>query len=336
VTPPSLMTALRSGADLDIVRTVLDADPAAIHRTDVEGRLPVHVAASLGDPTLVRLLIDRGADPNAPGPRRLRPVDRTGGPARPVGARRISAEDGWTPLHYACRPVAFEWDVMDRNLIEPDVIEPDSIEHEPIDPGVIEQGAIERGAIERGAIERGAIERGAIERGAIDQGAIELYVAVRGRSDMNIESRLETIRALLAFGANPDLGDGNGRSALHALASIPPELRERFDPEDALAARAAHLLLESGANPGQSPGPGRYLNTPLHRAAFHGRPAIVTALLAHGANPNPVDGRGLTPLDAADRAGERGRDCAAILLAHNALRRYNSSGIANRTRFKPS
>jgi ankyrin repeat protein len=64
---------------------------------------------------------------------------------------------------------------------------------------------------------------------------------------------------------------------------------------------AVRLLLDRGADPNRSAGPGS--PTPLHLAAGDTDPAILTLLLAHGADPTVEDEHGATPLSRAVSAG---------------------------------
>ena len=129
------------------------------------------------------------------------------------------------------------------------------------------------------------------------------------------------VRALLAKGADPNVPDRNGRTAVHGAASISatetmqallkaggnPNRRDKDGNTPLHLASAAapvtgfvatiRLLLRADADPGIANGEGR---TPLHIAVTrHEQPAAVEALLAHGADANRRDRWGSTPLHAA-------------------------------------
>jgi ankyrin repeat protein len=101
-------------------------------------------------------------------------------------------------------------------------------------------------------------------------------------------------------GANVDVVDNHGRTALHHAA--------RWDQLDTVT-----LLLQSGANVDVVDS---YGWTPLHQAAQYGRRDIVALLLESGANVNAVDNSGRTPLHEAARWGHR--DIVALLLQSGA------------------
>ena len=51
--------------DVGLAKEALSSDPDLINHRSPHGDTPLHVAARFGNPKLVRLLIDRGADVNA-------------------------------------------------------------------------------------------------------------------------------------------------------------------------------------------------------------------------------------------------------------------------------
>ncbi len=96
----------------------------------------------------------------------------------------------------------------------------------------------------------------------------------------------QTVRYLLNRGANPNMVDSNGYTALHKAA------RSNSDPEviDVLSRAYANIDLQEPL----------YNSTPLHLAASHNtNPAILRSLVAHGAAVNAQDNRGETPLHLA-------------------------------------
>lgn len=101
------------------------------------------------------------------------------------------------------------------------------------------------------------------------------------------EWALRDARLLIAAGAEVNVIDGAGQSALHYAC-------------DAGAADMVTLLVLAGADTGVSDGNG---NTPLHLAVAGGRDSIVRTLLENGADPRPVNSLGFTGLHIlAERA----------------------------------
>ncbi len=116
-----------------------------------------------------------------------------------------------------------------------------------------------------------------IKRPERPPGADELVRAVR-------TGNMETVRNLLARGADPNALDGDGRAALHAFFSgqnwqLEPELLD--------------MLLQRGADPNLPDTQGR---TPMHCAAERGRVEMVGRLLRVGARIDRADEHGKTPL----------------------------------------
>lgn len=95
----------------------------------------------------------------------------------------------------------------------------------------------------------------------------------------------EIIAMLVEFGADPDVPDVNGRTALHHAAY-----------SDELG--AAKLLIAKGATVRYKD---PYEYTPLHIAAREGRQEIVQVLLNAGADINARCDVGYTAVDLADR-----------------------------------
>ena len=96
-----------------------------------------------------------------------------------------------------------------------------------------------------------------------------------------------TLRTLIAGGANVDVRQGDGATALHWAA-------HRNDAD------AVRLLLDAGASANAANDLGA---TPLWLASTNGSAALVRALLDAGADPNVTLRMGETPLMAAARSG---------------------------------
>ena len=113
----------------------------------------------------------------------------------------------------------------------------------------------------------------------------------------------ETVRALLAGGADVNTAQGDGMTALHWAA-------ERGHAE------VADLLLAASADVEARTRIGSY--TPLHVASRGGYAAVVVGLLEAGADPDAVTtSSGVTPLHLAAGAID-GADVVTLLLAHGA------------------
>ena len=121
-------------------------------------------------------------------------------------------------------------------------------------------------------------------------------------ADAAMQGDTEAVAALIARGADVNVPQGDGMTALHWAA-------ERAD--DALV----RVLLDAGAEVAAVTRIGNY--TPLHLAARAGGADAVEALLEAGSNPRaPTSTGSVTPMHFAARAG--GADAIASLARHGA------------------
>jgi len=86
--------------DTSAVRCLLDAEPELVHRRDLEGLTPLHHAVPTGDAALLGLLLDRGAEIDAP-----------------AGAAGVYSAAGFRPLELAVWNSSFagqraDWDTV--------------------------------------------------------------------------------------------------------------------------------------------------------------------------------------------------------------------------------
>ena len=111
------------------------------------------------------------------------------------------------------------------------------------------------------------------------------------------------VRSLLAEGADPNVAQGDGLTALHLAAQVGN-------------LEIAELLLAGGAKVEAQTRIGGY--TPLHLASQGAHGAVVSVLLAAGANAGAVTTTtGVTPLHLAAKAMD-GEDAVKALLEHGA------------------
>ena len=121
---------------------------------------------------------------------------------------------------------------------------------------------------------------------------------------------IETIAALLKAGRNPNRRDEDGNTPLHvaAASSQPPVMVNQ-------SIATIRVLLNARADPNTANAAGR---TPLHAAVGPnlGWPGVVRVLLDGGANPRTADGDGLTALQRfVHDAPDHGRTAAMLVEA---------------------
>ena len=274
-------TVLYSGAaggNAAIVRLLLDRKADVNGRETAHRRTPLHIAALYGHDEAVELLLDHQAE-----------VDAT-------------ADDGWTPLHYAAA----------KRLI------PDRVAWELLTKRFSGSGH---------------------KRTAELLIAHHAEINVRGRSGETplhaaaSMDNLPVVEVLLAHQAEIDPRNRHGATPLHqaAVGGFPVLVRVLLDHGAAPAAIGARkasvlhyaveggnaqivdLLLERGAAPNAQD---IARNTPLHFAASKGNAAMVETLLRHGATIDQPGENQCTALHYAAISGKL--DVLKILLDHKA------------------
>ena len=289
----ALLAAITKG-DAPGVEAILQRHPKLVNASypvyeGVVGKRPLHQAALLRRHAIARLLLDKGADPNAAdglgytalhhaafgGDRQmvmllLRSGARADAPSAPNKAAPVdlAAEAG----HFLLIPL-FE-------------------AHSHCHTSPAHAAAILDDVPALSALS------------APSQAVVGVRDGI-GRTPLHYSAALNNLRAarwLLAHGADPGARDRRGVTALHLSAEY-------------CAAGTARLLLQYKAFPAPMD---VGLSTPLHEAARTGCGTLVKLLLAHGAGTSPLDQTHRTPLDLAVQV--EAEDAVSVLTRAGARR----------------
>ncbi len=301
------------------VRALLDAEPELVHRGDHAGRTPLHRAVAASAPEVVRLLLDRGADPNwpeganAPRGAALHAAARAGD--RPVVELLLAHgadPNGWIDsagsATYAARTPELRalliahggtLDAYDLVWLDED---DEAVRRVLANPDSANAGC---GGVLAAACKQG--KRDLLVR-LLDAGARVPPVVTACRSYLLSDPGM--LRLLLASGMDPDLPNWQRATPLHDLCGRDSRGRPRPHRMECAA-----ILLDAGAT--ISAKDEDYRSTPLAWAARNDLSDMVELLLARGAATNlPDDEPWATPLAWATRRGHH--QIAEILRAAGA------------------
>ena len=130
---------------------------------------------------------------------------------------------------------------------------------------------------------------------------------------------IETVRALLAGGADPFITTEGGTAPLHvATWGGDPYIRDWTEEEKKSLFEVTKLLVALGADVNSA---GEHGWTALHGAAYKGMDAVVQFLIEHGARTEVFDEYGQTPLSIAN----------AVITVGSKYAYYQSSRVVRRS-----
>lgn len=328
-------TALFTASALGQQATVdqlLAADPLLVHQRAPDGKTPLHIAAQWGQLEIAQVLLKHGADANTADHEGRTPLHAMTGSATRLDLLDLLITHGADPNH------------ADQAGNAPLFLAASLIHHPGHDWGAhdwLAEALLKHGArldaftaviLNREAELRGlltaepALINARKRNGYIPNGSTLLHFAAdRGHTAVTA--------ALLEYGADVTAIDARGRPPLYlaghnAGARKPgptPEvvalLLTAGAPLDVFSAallgdmNALQQLVTAGPHLAHAVDAGG--NTPLHLAAWNGQTEATRWLLERGAQPNPANRRGETPLGLA--ANYHHADVVGLLLAHGAL-----------------
>ena len=283
--PHPLNVAAQFGS-LQDVEKVLKQDPTALNMQDEEGMTPLAGAVVQAQVDVVRLLLEKGADPNIPNKNGLTPLEHACGRdqaagmalaellvARGAAVNPTNKTDWRIPL--------LEWAISSDNA--------------ELVKFLIEHGADVKAKSPNGdtplhtAADRGDMEIaellvacGADVNAKIIGGTTPLHKAAWGGGEA-------MVKFLLSKGAEADAKRTDGVTPLLEAAGPGAERHGKGCVE---------LLLAKGADVHATDEHG---DTPLHKAAYYGNKEVIECLLAHGAPINATNKNGQTPLQVAKK-----------------------------------
>jgi ankyrin len=251
----ALLYAAREGHQ-EAVRALVESGANIDHVAGGEGSTPMVIAIANGHYTVAKYLLDTGADPNLANIDGLAPVYAT------INMR-------FAPVSWAPNPPT---------------------DQEEVDAVQLLAALLDAGADPNARIARGLwFSPTSHNRLWIDPAGASPFWRASQASDV------ESMRLLLAAGADPDVSTFDGTTPLMVAAGIGWRGNFSQNAPDSWM-RAVHLLAEIGADVNAVDSSGY---TALHGAAALGNDEMVEFLVARGANVDVVDKAGNSPADMA-------------------------------------
>src|SRR5580765_4740618 len=293
--------------DIEQVRAMLDADPRRLREARPNARLALSAAAEFGHLDVVKLLLDRGADPTWPDLH-----DSTRGAALHAAARRGDrpmvelllargadpngfVNAGGNSVYAARTPEIRTLMFQHGGTIDPfDLVFMDEDDEVVRRIAAVPQSALAGcGGVMTEVCTRG--KRKLLAR-LLEMG-VKVHPGARGCHSYLVEQP-DMLRMLLERGGlDPNYPSGEGVTLLHELC-----VRDMRNRMIGPRRESAAVLLEAGAN--ISARDKEYLSTPLAWAARMNLPDMIEFLLARGAPANLADDEPwATPLAWATRRG---------------------------------
>lgn len=292
----------------DVARLLIESG-ADIRLASTAGSTPLMFAARTGDLGTGRLLLDRGADVNATmtdSPTQLGGASQAGTTALLIatvrghaafaemllerGADANAAGVGYAPLHWAVGRwftltthdypnASGEWAAL-AGL-------PDRKDKLRLINALLARGADPNARVKRMPRRFGETVSGVLQGGLLP-GATPFFFATQAGD-------VEVMRLLVAHGADPLAVTDDGLTALMAAAGMVSSESETLVTEDE-SLEAARLAVQLGCPVGAANKAG---NTAMHATAFVGYSKIAQFLVQQGADINPRNNAGQTPLTIA-------------------------------------
>jgi len=296
------LTIAAARGDLRRVTQILDENPAAIREAPRNGRRPLSAAVEFGHGDIVRLLLERGADPNWPelGSPTGGSLQRAAGAGNRewvelllahVADPNSSVDSGGNATFAAKTPELRALLAARGGKLDPAdqlwIADDDEVMRRVMeDPRATER---DWGGLFTSACTNG--RRDLLAR--LLRAGFRVPRVVTGCQGYLLDN-VEMFGMLLESGMNPDLQNWQGQTLLHLLGGGAQTDENRV--------KCAALLLDAGAS--ISARDDEYRSTPLGWAARNGVKNMVEFLMGRGAATNlPDDEAWATPLAWAERLG---------------------------------